>query len=578
MTTHPGRALLADDPVLAAHLDAARHEHQLLDPGLQVTAMLRHLPGRRAALLAERESTPLVVKVFSSPRARGNHRRLEAMGRAGLAAITPASLGVAANGHVGVLTYTPGQVLDIVDDDQFLVGASGAGLALARLHQSGTELDRSWTWQDEVDQLVRRAPASLLPVAWGAQHRPLRTGPLVPSHRDFHPRQIVLTLDHTVRLIDLDDAAMAPAGLDVGNMVAHLRREALVHGRASCLVETAVRAFLSAYGATPAGLEQWVQLALIRLAGLAETRHHDLPQRDALLTMAGPTLTAPEPRTITVVTGHTDRPVRIEERPGAAPVVLKEYRAGAGSEVHEVMEQLWASPFGAGRSPRPGMPRPLAFSAQRHTLTMEFLPGEPVATRGDLGSSLVVADEAARLLADLHASAVGVERARPLHRLVRSAARKARDRKDDPTAAEFTATLVALDEAMGRQPDEGRAVLTHGDFSPRNVLRTPTGLALIDFDRLQLAAPARDVAYWGSWLWTTNVLAGRPVDESWALSEPFTAAYGRYAPGAVPEARVLAFHRALALVRIAHGWSALASDSGAVRTILAEARTQLLLA
>ena len=31
-----------------------------------------------------------------------------------------------------------------------------------------------------------------------------------------------------VRWIDLDDAAMAPRGLDVGNFVAHLRRDAVV--------------------------------------------------------------------------------------------------------------------------------------------------------------------------------------------------------------------------------------------------------------------------------------------------------------------------------------------------------------
>ena len=578
MTLTADPTLLGDDAVLTAHLETALQEQGPLDRVLEPTTLLRHLPGRRAALLAQRDSTLVVVKVFASPRARGNHRRLGELCRAGLAAITPASLGVAADGHVGVLSYTPGRVLDTVTDEELLLGASGAGLALGRLHRSQAQLDRSWTWRDEVDQLVRRAPGSLLPVAWGAQRRPLPDGALVPSHRDFHPRQVVLGDDGTVRLIDLDDAAMAPAGLDVGNMVAHLRREAIVNGRPPTIVELAVQAFLAGYGGRPADLQQWVQLALIRLAGLAETRHRDPAQRDALLTLVGPTLTASDPHTSVVATGHADRPVRVERRPGAVPVVVKEYRSGNGAEVHEAMQRLWESSFGARRIPRPGMPRPLTWSPSRRSLTMEHLSGDAVATRGELGASLTVADDAARLLADLHASGVGVERCRPLHRLVRSAARKARDRSAGPAAGDFAATLVALEEAVGDQPPEDAVVLTHGDFSPRNLLRTPSGLALIDFDRVQLAAPARDVAYWGAWLWTTSVLSGAPAGPSWALSDPFTTAYGRYAvPGTAPDDRVLAFHRALALVRIAHGWSSLGTDPEAVGTVLAEARRQVTL-
>jgi Ser/Thr protein kinase RdoA (MazF antagonist) len=99
--------------------------------------------------------------------------------------------------------------------------------------------------------------------------------PLVTSHRDCHPRQAVLTHD-AARWIDLDDCAMAPAGLDVGNMIAHLKREAAIGLRAQPVTDAAVAAFRRGYGALPATAALWERLSLVRLCGLAETRHQRL--------------------------------------------------------------------------------------------------------------------------------------------------------------------------------------------------------------------------------------------------------------------------------------------------------------
>ena len=90
-----------------------------------------------------------------------------------------------------------------------------------------------------------------------------------------------------VGFIDLDDCALAPPGLDVGNMVAHLRREALVGRRRDEVAARAVSAFLEAYGAAPPDLSTWVVLALARLAGLAETHHGSRTERNALLAELG---------------------------------------------------------------------------------------------------------------------------------------------------------------------------------------------------------------------------------------------------------------------------------------------------
>ena len=48
-----------------------------------------------------------------------------------------------------------------------------------------------------------------------------RTGPLVPSHRDFYDKQILVDEDRCT-LLDLEVASRAEAELDVGNFLAHL--------------------------------------------------------------------------------------------------------------------------------------------------------------------------------------------------------------------------------------------------------------------------------------------------------------------------------------------------------------------
>jgi aminoglycoside phosphotransferase (APT) family kinase protein len=52
---------------------------------------------------------------------------------------------------------------------------------------------------------------------------------------------------------------------------------------------------------------------------------------------------------------------------------------------------------------------------------------------------------------------------------------------------------------------DGELVPCHGDFSPQNVLVGPGGFALIDWDKLQLADPARDIAYTRAWCWAEAI-------------------------------------------------------------------------
>ena len=247
-----------------------------LCPDADVVEVLRYLPGRRVASLVRLATGEhAVLKVFASPRARGNHRRLARLAGRVPAGTVPRSLGADARGHVLLLEHVPGSVYDTTDDGTFVAVARRVGAALRALHAADVDLDRAWTLADELAQLTARAPESTVALVEHAIGR-LAIAPdarLVVAHRDCHPRQVVIDRTGAARWIDLDDAAMAPAGLDVGNFVAHLRREAVIGTRTDAVAEAAVAGFLAGYGTAPDDVEAWEELARLRLAGLATTRH-----------------------------------------------------------------------------------------------------------------------------------------------------------------------------------------------------------------------------------------------------------------------------------------------------------------
>jgi hypothetical protein len=258
-------------------------------PGARVENVLRYLPGRRVTTLVEHEGELAVVKVFASPRARGNARRLRAFAASPTAALVPSVLGCDAAGHVLAITYRRGVLPASLSDTEYPACFSRVGAALRRIHDSGAELDRVWDWEHEVAQLRRHAvPATIdLVETLAASTGWLAGAPPSPAHRDCHPRQVVVAADGTVAFIDLDDAAMGPRGLDVGNMLGHLIRERITDARSARATVQASEAFLDGYGPC-AELDEgvltgWTSLGVARLAGLAESRHHDVAQRDALL-------------------------------------------------------------------------------------------------------------------------------------------------------------------------------------------------------------------------------------------------------------------------------------------------------
>jgi hypothetical protein len=257
-------------------------EADRLCPEAEVIRVLRHLPGRRVTTLVRTGDGFAVLKLFATSRARGGHRRLTAFAESPAGPLVPRPIGYR-KGHLALVEFIPGTPLDQLGDDGVVAAAGLAGRALRRLHDSGAVLDRTWVLGDEIAQLRRTAgPATRTAVERAiARWAPPDQRGTVPSHRDCHPGQVVWTEDR-VRFIDLDDSAMAPPGLDAGNFLAHLQMEAFLERRTKDSAAKAVDAFGSGYGSEPPALRAWTQLALVRLAALAETRHKSVEQATVL--------------------------------------------------------------------------------------------------------------------------------------------------------------------------------------------------------------------------------------------------------------------------------------------------------
>jgi len=243
-----------------------------LCPEAEVVRLLRHLPGRRATTMVRSEAGPAVLKLFATSRARGGHRRLAAFGETAAADLVPRALGHR-KGHLALVEFVPGTPLVDLVGDEPVRSCAVAGLALRRLHASGADLGRTWGPDDEIDQLRRTAgPVTRHGVEQAARWARPGARAVVPSHRDCHPAQVIRTASG-VRFIDLDDCAMAPPALDVGNFVAHLQMEGHLGRWSREVAGAAAAAFMEGYGSEPDGLAWWNLVSLARLAALAETRH-----------------------------------------------------------------------------------------------------------------------------------------------------------------------------------------------------------------------------------------------------------------------------------------------------------------
>lgn len=191
---------------------------------------LKHKPGRRRTLRAAGSRGRAIVKIYASDRASTVAARLRFLSDGPCEPRVPRVLAVEPSAHAVVLSEVPGHPLREAILNGETAACRRAGEVLGCWHGFWRErpvspalarhsIDREFTiLRSRSQEAPRRLREAARPVlrALGNEDWPLDT----VVHRDLYEEQIVL--GDEVGLIDLDDAAVGPAELDLGNLFAHI--------------------------------------------------------------------------------------------------------------------------------------------------------------------------------------------------------------------------------------------------------------------------------------------------------------------------------------------------------------------
>lgn len=189
---------------------------------------LKHKPGRRLTLRARGPRRSVIVKLYRSDRAATVAERISALAEGPTALEVPEVLAVDLTERLLVLSDIPGVPLReaVLGADE--AGCHRAGAAIAAWHQAWAGRKpaalREHTIELELDVLVNHAGLASGEIGFLVNASLLELGeewpPATVVHRDLYEEQVLL--DERVGLVDLDDAALGPPELDVGNLLAHL--------------------------------------------------------------------------------------------------------------------------------------------------------------------------------------------------------------------------------------------------------------------------------------------------------------------------------------------------------------------
>ena len=227
-------------------------------------------------------------------------------------------------------------------------------------------------------------------------------------------------------------------------------------------------------------------------------------------------------------------------------VETRRYSRRVGERVHRELVALWESPFGCHAADEVRMAEPLAFDERTGELQVAHIDGHPLGGSDDVTAFEFVLPEVAALVAELHRSGVTVRERHPAPRIVRSLVRASRA----PRARLGPAGRPAVTRLAAIAPIGEQLVPSHGGLSPRRVLVTGDGLAVLGLDGLRMAGRGHDIAAIGAWAWTAMLRDGDAAD--WSIGEQFAEAYST-AVGSSAWRRHEPFHRAAALLRTVLG-------------------------
>jgi aminoglycoside phosphotransferase (APT) family kinase protein len=237
---------------------------------------LKHKPGRRETLRASGPYGTAIVKHYASDRAPVVARRIAVLAAGPHEPAVPAVLHLDEERHLLVLSEVQGAPLRAALLAGDRATCARAGEALGRWHAAWAGVQpaalRPHTAEREHRILGERADAATPPVARAVSAAARRlTGDWRCStvvHRDLYEEQVLT--GERIGLIDLDDAALGPPELDLGNLLAHV---ALLALRARRDLSGECDALTSGYAATgptihAALLDRCRRLTLLRLACL----------------------------------------------------------------------------------------------------------------------------------------------------------------------------------------------------------------------------------------------------------------------------------------------------------------------
>jgi Ser/Thr protein kinase RdoA (MazF antagonist) len=247
---------------------------------------LKHKPGRRLTVRACGPQGSVIVKLYRSDRVATVAERISALSDDRREPDVPRVLAVDVGERVLVLSELHGSPLR----EAVLASDAGAchraGAAIAAWHRAWTgrrpSALREHTIELELGVLIDHAATASREIRLriAAELPELRESwsPATVVHRDLYEEQVLL--GERVGLIDLDDAALGPPELDVGNLLAHLD---LLELRAKRRLDRAREALLDGYATRgrlePQLLHRCRTLSRLRLACI-----HDEPR---LLVAAG---------------------------------------------------------------------------------------------------------------------------------------------------------------------------------------------------------------------------------------------------------------------------------------------------
>jgi hypothetical protein len=237
---------------------------------------LKRKPGRRRTLRVRGSGGTAIAKIYASDRASVVARRVAVLASGPAEPIVPEVLQVDPDLHLLVLSDVPGYPLGDALLESDLATCSRAGAALGKWHAAWAGLApaplRRHTVDRELEILRVRAEAASPTVARAvAEELPRlagdwRCGTVV--HRDLYEEQVLA--GERIGLIDVDDAALGPPELDIGNLLGHVE---LLERRRECELARGSRAVLDGYAETgpvldEALLDRCRRLTLLRLACL----------------------------------------------------------------------------------------------------------------------------------------------------------------------------------------------------------------------------------------------------------------------------------------------------------------------